>query len=472
MPPTRENHYDVAIVGTGFSSSMFLHGILKHRRKPSKVLVLESGPLLKHATLVKHQRALHLEAPRHFENTNPDKPWYFSTAHGGGSNCWFGSTPRMLPNDFALQSRYGVGSDWPVSYDQLEPFCSEAEHLLGVCGPQDGDVPYPMSRPYPGPPHRPSTVDRHLKRTYPDRFFYLPSARRAFCCGNGVCNLCPVNAKFTIESSFSEVYAAPGVELVHEAPATQLIVEGGSVRGVAFTHRGQEYKVRADLVALGANALFNPFLLLKSGITHPQLGKGLNEQVGVELIVDLATLKNIQGSTVTTGMGINHMLDESRRHQAGFMFFTVNRPRNLRLDPGKWLQRTEIIAVIEDLRREDNEVFVDPADASRPAVKYVGHSDYAERTRKDLGSLLEKTLAPLGLEAIRSTRVRSTESHIQGTTAMGKDPQTSVVDAGGRHHRHRNLVVLGSGNFPTASPANPSLTISALSLLSAHQLFA
>src|SRR5690606_18069205 len=40
---------------------------------------------------------------------------------GGGTNCWFGQSPRLHPSDFALFTRYGVGRDWPVTYDELEP---------------------------------------------------------------------------------------------------------------------------------------------------------------------------------------------------------------------------------------------------------------------------------------------------------------------------------------------------------------
>jgi choline dehydrogenase-like flavoprotein len=54
---------------------------------------------------------------------------------------------------------------------------------------------------------------------------------------------------------------------------------------------------------------------------------------------------------------------------------------------------------------------------------------------------------------------------------MGSDPASSVVDKYLVHHHIRNLVVLGSSVFPTSSPANPTLTLSALSLWSATYLF-
>jgi len=61
---------------------------------------------------------------------------------------------------------------------------------------------------------------------------------------------------------------------------------------------------------------------------------------------------------------------------------------------------------------------------------------------------------------------------VQCTTPMGLDPATSVVDADLRHHRVRNLLVLGASVFPTCPPANPTLTLSALSTRAARRLFA
>ena len=54
--------------------------------------------------------------------------------------------------------------------------------------------------------------------------------------------------------------------------------------------------------------------------------------------------------------------------------------------------------------------------------------------------------------------------HHLGTTRMGTDPRTSVVDADCQLHSVRNLFVAGSAVFPTSSQANPTLTLIALSL--------
>jgi choline dehydrogenase-like flavoprotein len=61
-------------------------------------------------------------------------------------------------------------------------------------------------------------------------------------------------------------------------------------------------------------------------------------------------------------------------------------------------------------------------------------------------------------------------AHIQGTEVMGNDPATSIVDRYQVHHQYRNLLVLGASAFPTASPAYPMLTVSALALWAADHV--
>src|SRR5262245_33624127 len=134
-----------------------------------------------------------------------EKDWIFSLTFGGNSNCWWACTPRLMPEDFKLQSLYGVGEDWPITYDDLESYYCDAEEIMSISGPADGS-PYPRSRPYPQPAHRLSDPDRLFKQHFPDLFFNQPTARpsrdvasgRPRCCGNGVCALCPINSKFTI----------------------------------------------------------------------------------------------------------------------------------------------------------------------------------------------------------------------------------------------------------------------------------
>ena len=205
--------YDLIVVGTGFASSFFLKTYLEIAPSNAKVLVLERGIFFPHLDRLKYAKgeesALASKVENVFDsikNDNSKKDWGFNISMGGGSNCWTGCTPRFMPNDFQLKTKYGVGADWPISYQDLEKYYCDAEEIMAIAGPEE--MPYPMSRKYPLPPHHLSTVDKILQKKYGNLYVSQPTARasapvgkRGPCCSSGVCDLCPVNSKFTIENT-------------------------------------------------------------------------------------------------------------------------------------------------------------------------------------------------------------------------------------------------------------------------------
>jgi choline dehydrogenase-like flavoprotein len=147
-----------------------------------------------------------------------------------------------------------------------------------------------------------------------------------------------------------------------------------------------------------------------------------------------------------------------------------NRPF-FRNEPGRWRQIQHLKCIIEDLPQERNRVSVSSDHPDKPAVRFEGRSDYALRGIAALDEALPRLLTTLPVERLEIGRTPAkTEEHIQGTTVMGDDPADSVIDRNLVHHQVRNLLVMGSGAFPTGAPANPTLTISALALRAAdHQ---
>ena len=59
---------------------------------------------------------------------------------GGTTWHWLGSTPRMIPSDFEMRSRFGIAMDWPISYRDLEPWYGRAEEEMGVAGDASADL--------------------------------------------------------------------------------------------------------------------------------------------------------------------------------------------------------------------------------------------------------------------------------------------------------------------------------------------
>jgi choline dehydrogenase-like flavoprotein len=57
---------------------------------------------------------------------------------GGRTLHWNAVTLRYAPEDFRQRSTYGVEEDWPLTYDELEPYYDRIEQTIGVCGEDDG----------------------------------------------------------------------------------------------------------------------------------------------------------------------------------------------------------------------------------------------------------------------------------------------------------------------------------------------
>lgn len=466
--------YDLILVGTGIASSVFLHGWEKTARANARALVLEKGPNHPHAQRLAEPDALEALARAAFTNRTR-KPWRFSVGFGGSSNCWYACTPRLLPNDFQLATRYGVGTDWPVTYDELEPHYCDAEDLLQVAGSSE-HTPFRRSRPYPQAPHAFSLPDQRLAAAYPEHFFVQPAARptravgnRPRCCANAVCSLCPIDSKFTVSNGLAHVYADPRITLRTESAVQAIEWQGRVASGVRYLRAGREHTARAELVVLGANALFNPHILMRSGLEHRLLGRFCHEQISARVVVQLDGLPGLQGSTIITGHGYMWYDGPHRRDRAAVLIETSNEPKYLRLDAPRWRDVLVLKLIMEELPDESVRVEVDPDTPDKPQVTgWNGPSAYVRRARAAAEAELPRLLATLPVEAIHvQPAFNPTESHILGTTRMGRDPETSIVDAHGVHHRLRNLIVLGGSTFPTCSPANPSLTIAALALRTA-----
>jgi choline dehydrogenase-like flavoprotein len=490
--------YDLILVGTSFASSFFLLEYLRHAKPNAKILVLERGRRRPHAELVQMRFDLRKLGNASFRRSG-NKPWWYAPTFGGTSNMWYGNTPRMLPEDFELHRRYGQGVDWPITYDDLEPFYCDAEDLMTIAGPSE-HTPFPRSRPYPHAAHDLSNPETLLLERHGDDFYACPTARahdgpradvasdRAPCCANFVCNFCPIDAKFTVQNGLAHLYEDPRVELRLGAVVQSVRSADGVATGVEWLQEDPELhgskaaiasrkdmSARAELVALGANALFNPHILLRSDLDDGVVGRYLHEQLGIGAVIRFDGGKSVEGfngGTSCTGHHYRFARGELRRERAATLLETFSRTW-LRITPGKWRQNLRVTGVIEDLPQAENRVTIDPRDPSKPMTHFGAHSPYAQAALDRFASDLEVMFAGLPVEKIEAGNTpRDSEGHILGTARMGLDPATSVVDGDQIHHKLRNLFVLGGSSFPTGAAANPSLTIAALSLRSGRRLFA
>ena len=134
MPKTIES--DVVVIGAGISAAMVAEKLTEQTE--AKVVVVEAGNKIFNLDERFERRERFLQ---YGENPWPGDHIRGQTARGIQSRSmaveglalhWGGTTPRYSPEDFRVRSLYGIGYDWPLTYDELEPFYQEAEERLGV----------------------------------------------------------------------------------------------------------------------------------------------------------------------------------------------------------------------------------------------------------------------------------------------------------------------------------------------------
>lgn len=454
--------WDVILAGTSIASMFFGRGL----PEGLDVLFIEKGGDYPHATQIEKGWAVREQFVQR-NSSGHEKHWVAFTVLGGNSNYWWANSPRLHPNDFVLQSKFGVGLDWPFGYDDLEPYWTRAEEIMEIAGGASEHI-LPRSRPFPYPPHAPSRSDAILRESSP---LWVPMATaisnggsRPHCCVNGVCSICPIDAKFTVLNGF-EALEHPRASFLLETEVREVDIEAGRAGAVRVRGPdGEEARLRGNVVALGTNAIFNTTILKRSGVENEALGRYLHEQAILDLTIDTANIKAFFGGTSETGHGYHFYHDIDRSDAAAVLIETINAPPAIRPERGRWANRLRMRLIAEDLPRPENRVLLED---DAPAIEWIGHHDYALR---GLDRALEglPALIPDTIENLEVSSLLPSEAHIQGTHRMGASPGESVVDGRLRLHGVPNLFVLGSGAFPACSPANPTLTIAALSLRAAE----
>lgn len=464
LDEARTRRWDVVIAGSSFAAMFFAHALPPGRR----VLFVERGRWLTHRARLDGAKPGGMHVPQD-NHSGHEKHWVAQYSFGGGSNCWWGQSPRFHPDDFRMATKFGVGRDWPISYDELEPHYAEAEAIMEISGGGNDHVT-PRSRPYPYPPHRGTRAEGRL-RAFSDLWVPVACARsnggsRATCCANGVCGRCPVDAKFTVMNGLDRL-ARPEFAVLLETEVRAVRVEAGSATGVHVRGAdGRETEIAGDLVAVAANAIQNAAILHRSGLTGDAVGRYLHEQDAVTALVDLP-LPNYYGGTTITGFNYAFYHGADRASRAAVLIELMNMPVALRPEKGRWTERLQLKLVGEDLFRAENRVLLGEDDEAR--IEWHGHDPYLYAGTEWAKDRLQDIL-PVPIEKVAFGGYGPSEAHVQGGHVMGDDPTTSVVDRGLRCHEVSGLLALGAGSFASCSAAHPSLTVAALSLHAGRSL--
>jgi choline dehydrogenase-like flavoprotein len=533
-------NYDVAIVGSGVAGALIGW---KLAAAGAKVAILEAGSAIDRAAGAARYRASVIQTPDSAYDEQSWAPWprvstkndyyvqsgdaatdFQSTylrAVGGTTWHWLGSMPRLLPSDFEMKSRYDVGVDWPISYDDLEPWYLEAETELGVAGDSAFDLGSPRSAGYPLPPIPMTYSDKIVQtacETIDLAVLPTPQARnsreyqgRPACCGNAMCiPICPIGAKYDAATVHVALASQAGAEVVADAVVFAVDVDGeGKVAGLRYKRPdGSEGTVSAKVYVVAANAIEGAKLLLMSrtdalpnGVANAsdQVGRNLADHpIRLSIAATNEPIYPYRAPLATAGVEQTREGDFRGERSAyrveigndGWSWpgFDPLGVANQLIEEGKIGQdvwngvyeqiphQLRLASLCEHLPNPAHRVVpdfeaLDALGLPRPKLTY-GIDPYTQAGLDEAQTTHDRIFDAVGVSFRQHIPQWQGAGHVMGAHRMGSDPKTSVTDAEGRAHDHPNLFLAGGGLFPTTGTANPTNTVAALALRTASVIAA
>ncbi|QDP96908.1 GMC family oxidoreductase [Microlunatus elymi] len=512
------DEYDVIIIGSGAGG-----GTLAHRLAPSgkRILILERGDWL----------------PREIENwdatavfvdnryISPDT-WYSPSGKAfqpqvhyfvGGSTKFYGAALyRLRERDFGeLRHHGGLSPAWPIGYDVLEPYYTEAEQLYQVHGAH-GDDPTdpPASAPYPYPPvsHEPRIAQLFTDLTQAGLHpFHAPSGVmldeadpvHSACIRCATCDgfPCLVHAK----SDADVIAVRPALEhdnvtLVRNAVVQRLLTDdsGRTVTTVSADVDGIEQQFSGSVVVVSAGAVNSAKLLLASANDqHPRGLANGSDQVGRNYVFhNSRAFLAVSAERNDTRFQKTLCVNDYYFGDADFVYpmgnvqmvgkssapmYRGEKPIQTALAPGFALTELAEHAVdfwlsTEDLPDPDNRITLD--DKGNVVLSYTPNN---KEPLKQLYQRIRKHLNQLGMHPrhlIPRDVYMKTDiplagcAHQAGTVRFGADPATSVLDTDCKAHELDNLYVVDTSFFPSIGAVNPALTAMANALRVGDHLLA
>jgi len=501
--------YDVIIIGTGAGGGTLARHLAASGKR---ILLLERGDWLPREpqnwdTADVFVSGRYISKDTWFTDGKAFQPQvhYFV---GGATKLYGAALYRMRREDFAeLQHHDGISPAWPISYEDMEPYYTQAEQVYQVHGARGEDpTEPPTSGPYPYPPvaHEPRiqklSDDLAASGHHP---FHAPcgimlnEANMAYstCVRCPTCDgfPCLVHAKSDAEVlGIRPALEFPNVTLLTQAQAVRLETnaQGTAVTEVVVDHEGHLERYRSDIVVVSCGAANSAKLLLASANDkHPNGLANGSDQVGrnymfhdSQAVLALSVEPNptvfqktlgvndyyFRGPDFDYPMGNIQMIGKSQA-----AMFRGEKPIETKLAPTWALKDVAKHAVdfwlsTEDLPRPDNRVTLD-----RDGNIQIQYTPSNPTAAKRLYHQLKGMLGHLGMHTdhllhrfayMKSDIPLAGVAHQTGTVRFGKDPAASVLDVNCRAHEVDNLYVVDTSFFPSISAVNPALTAMANAL--------
>ena len=458
--------------------------------------------------------------------------WFRARMLGGRTNHWGRISLRFGPDDFKRKSIDGLGDDWPITHEDLKPYYDKLDRLVGIFGSME-HLPNEPDGVFLPPPE-PRCYERLIKQAadrlkitcIPSRLSILtrPLNDRPAChycgqCGRG----CATHSNFSSPSVLLPPALATGrLHIITNAMAREVLSdESGLAAGVSYVNRSdrRDYAVRARTVVLAASACESARLLLNSkssrfpdGLANSSgtVGRSLTDSTGL----------TVSGFIPKLAQGVPHNEDGVGGAHLYMPWWLDNRtldfPRGYHIELGGGrrapgfgfmggIQRYNGVggygqSLKDDYRRfygstvsfsgrgemvPNDETYceIDPKVVDTygiPVLRFhFRFTDHEYRQAKHMQETFREIIHEMGGTPLSPMPSRAEGYglenggriiHEVGTTRMGLDPKTSVVDATCRAHDVKNLFIADGGPFVSNADKNVTWTILALAMRTAEAI--
>jgi choline dehydrogenase-like flavoprotein len=510
---SRENHYDVIIIGSGAGG-----GTLLHRLAPTgkRILLLERGGYVPREKDNWNPQAVNVDAKyntkegwrdRDGKDLHPHTNYYV----GGNTKFYGAALFRLRERDFGeLRHHGGVSPAWPISYDDLEPYYTQAEELYQVHGARGEDPTEPKATgayKYPAVSHEPRI--QHLSDDFERaglKPFHVPvgvmldekNSHTSRCIRCNTCDgfPCLVGAKSDAQvCCVDPALRYPNVTLLTNALVKKLETDasGRCVNKVIVERDGAVEELSADIVVASCGAINSAALLLRSANDkHPRGLANHSDVVGRHYMghtnsVLMALSKCPNPTIFQKTLGVNDFYFGSQEwdYPMGHISF-VGKLDAITLKAGApaiapgWTldlmakHSLDFWLTSEDLPDPNNRVTID-RDGKIVLTYTPNNLEAHERLKTNLQKAMKQTNCSLhGHDCHQGLFSRSLYvgqriplagvAHQNGTIRFGHDPRTSALDVNCKAHDLDNLYVVDGSFFPSSAAVNPALTIMANAL--------
>jgi len=441
--------------------------------------------------------------------------WYRGYHVGGRSLLWGRQSYRWNKWDFEANGKEGIGTDWPIRYDDLAPWYSHVEKFAGIQGTKEGldvlpdgeflpgmdmnvvekDVAAKIKSHYNGQRHM--FIGRSANITQPK-----PEQNRVNCQYRNRCWLgCPFGAYFSTQSATLPAAMKTGnLTLESDKIVTKIMYDKDKKRAtgveVIDANTNKTYQYTAKVIFVCASTFNSTWLLMNSatdiwpdglGSSSGELGHNVMDhhfRIGASGTVEGFEDKYEYGRR-PTGIYVprfRNIYSDKRDYLRGFGYQGgAGRGRGVEIaemsfgaalkesltEPGSW--NINLLAFGEMLPDHANRIYLNKTVKDKwglPVLAMdVEMKENELKMRKDMGPDAAEMLEAAGVKKINqydSGYAPGQGIHEMGTARMGRDPKSSVLNGNNQVWDAPNVFITDGASMASASCVNPSLTYMAL----------